>query len=199
MPIRASDRHYRMKILSRLAPVALAACALFTNASCQPKTDSATTAAAPALPIIGPAPAWTIKDLDGREVSAASLKGKVVVVDFWATWCGPCVSELPNLAKLYKKYENNPGVVFCSIDTNEPASTIKPFMGKYNYSFNVLIGNLTPVSKAYGVEGIPTKFLIDRSGKIQFKHIGGGLDPKVIDDLSREIDELLSISADKAL
>jgi peroxiredoxin len=65
-------------------------------------------------------------------------------------------------------------------------------MEKNNYAFTVLLGNLTDVVKSYGVEGIPTKFLIDRSGRIQFKHVGGGPDPKVIDELSKEIDKLLA-------
>ena len=141
-----------------------------------------------------PAPDFKLVSLKGDSVQLSKLKGKVVMLDFWATWCGPCVSELPNLVKLYKKYENNPGVVFFSIDKNEPASTIKPFMEKNNYSFDVLLGNLTPVSQAFGIEGIPMKFLIDRNGRIEFRHIGGDRDPKVIDDLSREIDELLSMN-----
>lgn len=143
-----------------------------------------------------PAPDFKLATLKGDSVQLSKLKGKVVMLDFWATWCGPCVSELPNLAKLYKKYADNPKILFFSINTNEPVSTIKPFMEKYNYSFNVLLGNLTSVSQMYGVEAIPTKFLVDQSGRIQFKHIGGGPDPKVIDELSKEIDELLSTNVD---
>ena len=139
-----------------------------------------------------PAPDFTLASLDGRSVRLSELRGKVVMIDFWATWCGPCVSELPNLAKLHKKYSANPNVVFLSIDTNELATAIKPFMEKNGYSFTVLIGNENPVSKQYEVEAIPTKFLIDRNGNIQFKHIGGGPDPKVIDELSRELDQLLT-------
>ncbi len=143
-----------------------------------------------------PAPDFKLATLKSDTVQLSKLKGKVVMLDFWATWCGPCVSELPNLAKLYKKYADNPKILFFSIDTNEPASSIKPFMEKYNYSFNVLLGNLTSVSHMYGVDAIPTKFLVDQSGRIQFKHIGGGPDPKVIDELSKEIDELLSANVD---
>jgi len=143
-----------------------------------------------------PAPDFTLATLKGESIQLSNLQGKVVMLDFWATWCGPCVSELSNLAKLYEKYSKNQNVVFLSIDTNEPATTIKPFMEKNGYSFTVLLGNQTSVPQQYGVEGIPTKFLIDRNGKIQFKHIGGGPEPKVIDELSREIDELLAVRAD---
>ncbi len=143
-----------------------------------------------------PAPDFVLVSLAGDSVQLSRLKGKVVILDFWATWCGPCVSELPNLVKLYERYTGNPNVLFFSIDVNEPAATILPFMKKNGYSFNVLLGNETSVSKAYDVGGIPTKFLIDRNGKIQFKHIGGGPEPKVIDELSREIDELLAVAAD---
>jgi tetratricopeptide (TPR) repeat protein len=139
-----------------------------------------------------PAPDFTLATLKGESIQLSKLQGKVVMIDFWATWCGPCVSELPNPAKLYDKYSKNPKVVFLSIDTNEPATAIKPFMEKNGYLFTVLLGNQTSVPQQYAVEGIPTKFLIDRNGKIQFKHVGGGPDPKVIDDLSREIDELLA-------
>jgi tetratricopeptide (TPR) repeat protein len=138
-----------------------------------------------------PAPDFALATLKGESIQLSKLQGKVVMIDFWATWCGPCVSELPNLAKLYDKYSKNPKVVFLSIDTNEPATAIKPFMEKNSYSFTVLLGNQTSVPQQYGVDGIPTKFLIDRNGKIQFKHVGGGPEPKVIDDLRREIDELL--------
>jgi tetratricopeptide (TPR) repeat protein len=139
-----------------------------------------------------PAIDFKLASLRGDSVQLSKFRGKVVMIDFWATWCGPCVSELPNLVKLYSKYSRNPNVVFLSIDANEPSSVIKPFMEKNNYAFTVLLGNLTDVVKSYGVEGIPTKFLIDRSGRIQFKHVGGGPDPKVIDELSKEIDKLLA-------
>jgi len=143
-----------------------------------------------------PAADFTLATLEGDSVQLSKLRGKVVMIDFWATWCGPCVAELPNLVKLYQKYSANPDVVFLSIDTNEPATAIKPFMEKNGYSFTVLIGNQTTVPQQYGVEAIPTKFLIDKNGKIQFKHIGGGPSPKVIDELSRELDELLAMPAD---
>ena len=137
------------------------------------------------------APNFTLATLRGDSVRLSDLRGRIVMIDFWATWCGPCISELPNLVKLYAKYSKNPNVVFLSIDTNEPAAAIEPFMQKNGYSFTVLLGNQSSVPQQYGVEGIPTKFLIDRDGKIQFKHIGGGADAKVIDELTKELEELL--------
>ena len=136
---------------------------------------------------------FTLNNLYGKAVQLSNLKGKVVMLDFWGTWCGPCVSELPNLVKLYDKYKDNPDVVFYGVDVNEQPPVIKKFMEEKKYSFNVLISDGTTVQKDYGVTAVPTKFLIDKQGRIQFSHIGANNKIDVVDELSKEIDELLNM------
>ncbi len=140
-----------------------------------------------------PATDFTLSTLKNERVQLSKLYGKVVMLDFWATWCVPCVGELPQLTKLYEKYANNKNVLFYSIDVNEQAKIIEDFMTKKGYSFEVLIAEGTDVQKSYGVEAIPTKFLIDKKGRIQFTHIGVPPNEDVVEQLSKEIDELLQL------
>jgi thiol-disulfide isomerase/thioredoxin len=142
---------------------------------------------------------FTIKGLDGTPVSLASFKGKVVVIDFWATWCGPCKASFPYLQKVYEKYKDNPRVNFLAVDTwerqKDVASTVenaRKFMADNKYTFPVLIDELTEkrVSEKYEVEGIPTKFIIDKKGNIAFKGIGFG-GPEMEDELTAQIELLL--------
>jgi thiol-disulfide isomerase/thioredoxin len=129
-----------------------------------------------------PAPLFTLKDLDGKTVSLASLKGKTVIIDFWATWCGPCIMSFPGMQIAQNKYKNNSDVVFLFIDTWENGSNylpgVKKFIADKGYSFHVLVDETgadkkqSKVISTYKVDGIPTKFIIDKNGDIRFKYIG---------------------------
>jgi len=136
---------------------------------------------------------FTLLSLNNEKVQLSKLQGKVVILDFWATWCGPCIGELPKLVKLYEDYSRNSSVVFYNIDVDEQPKIIHEFMTKKGYSFNVLLASGTEVQKQYGVNSIPTKFLIDKKGRIQFKHIGAYPNEDVVEQLSKEIDELLQL------
>ncbi len=118
-----------------------------------------------------PAPVWTLQDLDGKEVSSAQFKGKVVVVDFWATWCGPCRHEIPGYIALQKKYAKD-GLVIVGIAVSDKVASVRAFVAKQGVNYKVVMGNDTVVEAFGGVEGIPTTFIIDREGKIRERKVG---------------------------
>lgn len=145
-----------------------------------------------------PAPAFSLKNLKGESVSLESLKGKVVVIDFWATWCGPCKASFPGMQDAQNKYKDNPNVVFLFVDTWERVPTEQKtkiagdFINSKQYPFNVLMDMDDAVVGAYGVSGIPTKFIVDKSGLIRFKSIGyAGSSAALVEELSLMIDLLL--------
>ena len=126
--------------------------------------------ASPVTPF--PAPAWTLKDVNGADVKLDQFKGKVVVLDFWATWCGPCRSEIPGYIKLQKKYADD-GLVIVGVATGDGGpDVVKSFMQKEGMNYQVVIGD-DDVSAAYGsIEAIPTTFIIDRDGRIVDRKVG---------------------------
>lgn len=133
---------------------------------------SAVSLRAEALPVVGPAPAWSLKSLDGKSIGLAELKGKVVVVDFWATWCPPCVHEIPGYIALQKKYADR-GLVIVGLSVDRKgASVVEDFAKAKGVNYPLAMATPEIVEAFGGVEGIPTTFLIDRDGKIRHKKVG---------------------------
>lgn len=118
------------------------------------------------------APAFSLKDADGRTVSLADYKGKVVLLNFWATWCGPCKIEIPWFIDFEQKYKDR-GFAVIGISTDEEGwEVVKPYIQKNKINYRILLGD-EPTAQLYGgLESLPTTFMIDASGKIASTHVG---------------------------
>ena len=122
-----------------------------------------------------PAPDFTFPGLDGEMIRLSDYKGKVVLVNIWATWCPPCVDEMPSMEKLYQKFKGeNFEILAVSID--EPGlKAVAPFMKKSNLTFPALIDSEGTIKAVYGITGVPESFIIDKQG-ILIKKIVGPVD-----------------------
>lgn len=128
--------------------------------------------AEPPHPLIGkPAPDFELAGLDGKTVKLSSLKGKIVVLDFWATWCGPCVAALPIVSEVTSSFKDR-GVVFYAVNLGQKAEDIAAFQKEKDIVFPVLLDAKEDIAKLYLAKAIPQTVLIDKSGKIQAVHIG---------------------------
>lgn len=138
-------------------------------------------------------PSFALYDLNKNKVDIADLKNKVVVVDFWATWCGPCKASFPGMQKMVNKFKDNPEVKFVFVDTWERGEDkhkdASDFIAANKYTFHVLEDIENKVVEQFKVNGIPTKFVIDKNGMIRFKAIGfDGSDEKLISELTAMIE-----------
>lgn len=139
-----------------------------------------------------PAPDFSLADLDGKKVSLKSLKGKTVIIDFWATWCGPCKASFPGMQKALELYKDNNDVQFLFINSWENGEDKKEnaqqFLTDNNYPFHVLLDLDNKVIEDYRVSGIPTKFVIDKDGNIRFMKVGfSGNTDEMVDEISTMI------------
>ncbi|TWF45720.1 peroxiredoxin [Chitinophaga polysaccharea] len=138
------------------------------------------------------APEFHLKYPDGNSAKLSNLKGKIIVLDFWATWCQPCIASLPKLQEMHDKYKSNPEVVILAVDKSETGNTqmereqkMKDFIAKNKYAFNALYDD-NAVADKYKVDGIPATIFIDRNGVIRFRE--HGLEDR---EFSKRVDFLL--------
>jgi thiol-disulfide isomerase/thioredoxin len=119
----------------------------------------------------GPAPAFTLNGLSGQPGALSQYKGQVVMVNFWATWCGPCQQEMPLLDQMYKKYKPA-GFTLIGVNVDKEAPAVKELLARKPVSLPVLLDPANQVSKAYHVDEMPSSVIIDRKGEIRYIHRG---------------------------
>jgi len=118
-----------------------------------------------------PAPQFQLANPDGQLVSLSDLRGKLVLINFWASWCGPCRQEMPYIQQIYNEWQAK-GMVLLAINIGESPSQVEEFMQSQGLSFPVLLDTEGKVAGQYGIRAIPTSFFIDRDGIIQDMKVG---------------------------
>lgn len=125
-----------------------------------------------AAQVNSPAPDFTLNDLSGKSVSLSHFKGKVIILDFWATWCPPCRREIPHFVDLYARHKSKGLVIVGVALDDEGAKVVRPFVEEFKINYPIVLGT-QEVQKAYGgIQGIPTTYIIDKAGKIVTSFVG---------------------------
>lgn len=131
------------------------------------------------IAIGSPAPAFTLKNLDGDDVSLSDYKGKYVLLNFWATWCGYCDLEMPDLQKFD---DENEDIVVLAIDVKEKVADVKDYISKNTYTFDVVLDTTGSIATKYLISGLPTSYFIDEEG-ILLGGIPGAMDLDKMNEL----------------
>lgn len=136
----------------------------------------------------GPAPDFALKSGDGKNLRLSEFRGDVVMINFWASWCGPCRQEMPLLEELYQEYEPL-GFTILGVNVEENSAKAKDLLRKIPVSFPVLFDNTSKVSKLYDVVAMPSTVLIDRDGNMRYLH--QGYKPGYIEQYQQQVRELI--------
>jgi len=123
-------------------------------------------------PAPAPAPDFLLPDLRGQVVRLSQLKGKVVMLNVWTTWCPPCRKEMPTMEALYRRLQGGDFVMLAASQDVDGQSTVLPYLQEGGFTFPVLLDARGEVGKKYGVTGYPETFIIDRQGNVVYHHIG---------------------------
>ncbi len=141
-----------------------------------------------AATIEGPAPDFTLKSLSGKNLKLSEMRGEVVMINFWASWCGPCRQEMPILEKIYQKYQPL-GFTLLGVNVEEDINEAKAYLKDIEVSFPILFDNTNKVSQLYEIIAMPSTIVIDRDGNMRFLH--QGYQPGVEDEYINYIKTLL--------
>jgi len=114
---------------------------------------------------------FTLKDLNGKSHTLSKYKGKVIFLNFWATWCPPCRAEMPAMQKMYKSW-NSKKYVMLAVNIGQNKKTVKSFAAENGYTFPILLDSTSSIAKKYRVSGIPTTYIINKEGKIVTRIVG---------------------------
>ena len=137
-----------------------------------------------------PAPQFTLKDADGKVVHISDYKGKVVLLDFWATWCGPCKIEIPWFMEIERNNKDKGFAVLGVAMDDEGWEVVKPFLNDLKVNYRVVIGNDETAQLYGGVDALPTTFLIDRQGRIAAVHVGLTSKREFVDGVQQLLDSV---------
>jgi cytochrome c biogenesis protein CcmG/thiol:disulfide interchange protein DsbE len=129
-----------------------------------------------------PAPAFTLTLLDGSQVALRELRGQVVVLNFWASWCNPCRREAPDLQQVWDQYQGR-GVAFLGVTYRDARGASEAFIERFGLTYPNGVDERGRISQAYGVVAVPETFVIDRDGQIAFVHIGEVTSDTIVQDL----------------
>ena len=140
------------------------------------------------------APPFELKDADGKVVHLADYKGKVVILDFWATWCGPCRIEIPWFTELERKHKDKGLEVLGVSMDDEGWEVVKPFLAEVGVNYRVLMGNDATAQSYGGVDALPTTFLIDREGKIAAVHVGLANKKDIVDGVEQLLQDTSKVA-----
>jgi thiol-disulfide isomerase/thioredoxin len=117
-----------------------------------------------------PAPDFVLDNLSGRQIHLTDFQGQVVVINFWATWCGPCVREIPMFEEFYQQY--SPDLIVLGVNQEEKPELVQQFVGDLDLSYEILLDRNAKISGLYGVIGLPVTAFVDAEGILRFQHVG---------------------------
>ena len=175
------NKHARLRFGLVIMVIAVLITGLQVVSGCSPAAESDTGQTSgsgsqqslPPAPVIGrEAPDFTLEDLDGNSIRLNDLRGKVVFLNFWATWCPPCRAEMPDIEEIYQQYKDQ-DVVILGIDIQESPNKVRSFVKDGGYTWTMLLDETAVAANLYNVRAIPTSYFIDREGIIKAISIGG--------------------------